>query len=330
MDKNSKHGTTIEWTHANGYKGETWNPVVGCSKVSTGCRECYAEQVHRLRLNGKHGYPEFRPWTALNASHNVTLMPHKLDQPVRWKKPRMVFVNSMSDLFHEQIADEYICRVFDVMRVARQHIFQVLTKRPERMRDFCRRLRFDSYGGGATDDTDVTGSYGIMGGLPGCSPLANVWLGVSIESRKWIERANVLRDTPAAVRFISAEPLLGPLIAPMFEVEVCEVDGRVYPASQVRGTVDRTWMELRRDWSHGDDLDLSGIDWLIVGGESGSNHRPLDVQWMRDLRDACKVSEVAYFTKQMGGTRPGTALEDLPEDLRIRQMPRVVGRGACA
>lgn len=317
MDKNRKHGTAIEWTHANGYKGETWNPVVGCSKVSTGCRECYAEQVHRLRLNGKHGYPEWMPWTMLNAAHNVTLMPHKLDQPLRWRAPRMVFTNSMSDLFHEQIPDKYIARVFAVMAQARRHVFQTLTKRPDRMRELLTneawwagvgQVLIEDYGltpweVDALLTSDSTSTY-----------ISNAWIGASIESRKWVGRADDLRATPAAVRFISAEPLLGSLTD-------CRCGHSVSSHGRHSGLCG---VEGCRCESTRDALDLFAIDWVIAGGESGPNHRPLDVQWMRDLRDACEREGVAYFTKQMGGVRPGTALDDLPEDLRIRQMPLVV------
>jgi protein gp37 len=317
--------TGISWTNA------TWNPTVGCSKVSTGCRECYAEEVHEKRLNGVHGYPVFRPWTALNAEHNVTLMPHKLDQPLRWRKPRMVFVNSMSDLFHEQIPDEYIAQVFAVMAAAAQHTFQILTKRPERMHAL---LNTALWGVLVDNAAREAGRAPVLPNrMAYYEPLPNVWLGVSIENRKWVGRADVLRETPAAVRFISAEPLLGPLIAP-----------DVY-ASDTTGELEAYWP----DGYDGHDLDLAGIDWLIVGGESGSGHRPFDVAWARDLRDACDRSErsewcdgagidrgetyrpcprcdgrgvrTAFFVKQLGGARPGTALEDLPPDLRIREFP---------
>jgi protein gp37 len=269
--------TKIEWADVS------WNPVSGCSKVSTGCKNCYAET-----LSLRYGQTT-APWTARNAEQNVMLKPHKLREPLSkagpWKNPCRVFVNSMSDLFHEQIPDEYIAQVFDVMAAAPQHTFQILTKRPERMRDFRRAWHADH---------------------PGCRPLPNVWLGVSIENRKWVGRADVLRETPAAVRFISAEPLLGPLVC----------TGGFFARGD-DGLYHRDWP----DGYIGDDLDLDGIDWCIAGGESGSGHRPLDVQWMRDLRDACAASGTAYFVKQLGGARPGTALEDLPADLRIREFP---------
>ncbi len=286
--------TGIAWTDV------TWNPTLGCSKVSTGCRSCYAETIAlRFGMTPK-------PWTALNAAENVLLKPHKLREPLSkagpWKNPCRVFVNSMSDLFHEQIPNEYIAAVFAVMAAADQHTFQILTKRPERMRDWfawyeiqCRD--HESVYADEKLDAAHRHAWEIMGapldpmnGLIGIPwPLANVWLGVSIENRKWVSRADVLRQTPAAVRFISAEPLLGSL----------------------------------DESAAGPGLRLAGIDWLIVGGESGSGHRPFDAEWARDLRDACAASGTAYFLKQLGGSRPGTALEDLPEDLRIREFPAV-------
>ena len=225
--------SSIEWTDA------TWNPVVGCSKVSAGCDNCYAETL-ALRW----GWTP-KPWTIENAADNVILKPERLTQPAKWKSPRMVFVNSMSDLFHENIPDAYIADVFDVMMRAEQHTFQVLTKRPRRARDW-----FAS---------------------EGASVLPNVWLGVSIESWRFNWRADVLRTIPAAVRFISAEPLLDSL----------------YP----RDSPDR-WLELE------------GIDWLIVGGESGPNHRPIEAEWVRELRREAQGYGTAFFFKQWGGRTP--------------------------
>jgi protein gp37 len=267
--------TAIEWTDVS------WNPVHGCSKVSTGCKHCYAET-----LSLRYGQTS-APWTARNAAQNVMLKPHKLREPLSkagpWKNPCRVFVNSMSDLFHEEIPYEYIGEVFRVMEKAKQHTFQVLTKRPERMAEVVADLYACGLGCGEV--------------------LSNVWLGVSIESRKWVGRADVLRATPAAVRFISAEPLLGPI---------------VIPGEPTHG-FDVKWPDGR--WSP--ELNLTGIDWLIVGGESGPGHRPFDPQWARDLRDACALTDTALFVKQLGGSRPGTKLEDLPEDLRIREFPAV-------
>lgn len=274
----------IEWTDV------TWNPVHGCSKVSTGCKNCYAET-----LSLRYGQTT-KPWTERNAEQNVMLKRHKLREPLSkagpWKQPCMVFVNSMGDLFHERIPFKYIDEVFATMAEAEQHTFQVLTKRPERM------LAYFEY----------VADY--MGLVPAdLEPWPNIWLGTSIENRKWVGRARVLGDIPAAVRFISAEPLLGPLIS---DAMTASEDGM-------------TW-----DWEDGytgpglrfynDDGELA-FHWLIVGGESGSGHRRLDLEWMRDLRDVCQHEGVAFFVKQLGGARPGTKLEQLPADLRIREMP---------
>ncbi len=266
--------TAIEWTDVS------WNPIHGCSKVSPGCAHCYAETLSRRFRQTP------RPWTPANAAENVLLKPHKLREPLSWRKPRMVFVNSMSDLFHEQVPDDYIDAVFGVMAQARAHTFQVLTKRPERMCEWINRVP------SLTASAYTPGAFTFT---PDQWPLPNVWLGVSIENRRYVHRADLLRKTPAAVRFISAEPLLGPLLRPM-------TDGGF-----------RAWTCARPT----PDLDLTGIDWLIVGGESGAGHRPVEPQWVRDLRDAC-TSEMArrahgdlpgrlnpaFFFKQWGGRTP--------------------------
>ena len=282
--------TAIEWTDIS------WNPVHGCSRVSTGCRNCYAET---LSLRYKQ---TLKPWTARNAAENVILKPHKLREPLshgkQWREPKRVFVNSMSDLFHEEIPDLFVAEIFGVMAIAAQHCFQVLTKRPERMKQLLSSERFvEQVGDACGSDLELEDW-----------PLKNCWLGVSIENRKWVHRADLLRETPAAVRFISAEPLLGPLL----------------PDSKFDWGATKTWWADGRR-SVGLDavpgLDLTDIDWVIAGGESGRGARRLDLQWMRDLRDACAAESVAYFVKQLGGARPGTRLEDLPSDLRIREFP---------
>jgi protein gp37 len=216
--------SAIEWTEA------TWNPVTGCSKVSPGCAHCYAETLSERFHWSEH------PWTEAHAADNVVLHPERLDQPLRWRRPRTVFVNSMSDLFHELVPLEFIADVFAVMAEADRHIFQILTKRHRRLAELAAELPWP----------------------------ANVWMGVSIENRRWIERADYLREVPAAVRFISAEPLLGQL----------------------------------------DELGLDGIDWLIAGGESGRRYRPVRAEWIRDLRDRCQAAGVAFFFKQWGGRTP--------------------------
>lgn len=209
--------SAIEWTEA------TWNPITGCSKVSPGCAHCYAETFAE-RWRGVPGHP-------YEQGFDLRMWPDRLEIPLRWRRPRRIFVNSMSDLFHEDVPEVFVAQVFDVMEQASQHIFQVLTKRPIHVRDF---------------------------NLP-WPP--NVWLGVSIENKRWVGRADDLRAVPAAVRFISAEPLLGRL----------------------------------------EGLKLTGIDWLIAGGESGYRHRPVDPEWVRELRDRCEAESVAFFFKQWGG-----------------------------
>lgn len=223
--------SAIEWTEA------TWNPVTGCSKVSPGCAHCYAETfAERWRGVPCHPYEQ---------GFDLKLWPGRLDVPLGWRRPRMIFVNSMSDLFHEDIPDEYVGRVFDVMARADWHTFQVLTKREDRLAALAPDLPWPP----------------------------NVWMGVTIENRRFVHRADRLRQVPAAVRFISAEPLLGPL----------------------------------------ERLDLTDIDWLIAGGESGPRHRRIDPAWVRDLRDRCTAGGVAFFFKQWGGRTPksgGRTLDD--------------------
>lgn len=263
--------SNIQWTEA------TWNPVTGCSKVSPGCAHCYAETL-TARYAGSPGWiGEHRPWTPENAAHNVRLRPERLDQPLRWRRPRLVFVNSMSDLFHELVPDAYIEEVFGVMGQAQQHTFQVLTKRPERMRDL---LQAWSARGERP-----------LGLLSPAWPLPNVWLGTSIENRRFVDRADLLRGTPAAVRFISAEPLLGPLLMESRCNSGCR---EVLHWSDDH---DCSQHDLR-------ELDLAGIDWLIVGGESGPGHRPMEAQWVRDLRDASQRDHNDIIGPRSGGRFP--------------------------
>ena len=232
--------SAIEWTDA------TWNPVTGCSKVSPGCANCYAES-YTERMAGRPGWvPEFRPWTPANAAYNVRLHPERLNVPLGWREPRMVFVNSMSDLFHELVPFEFIVQVFDVMRRTPRHTYQVLTKRPERL-------------------ATLMGSLAAAAGPWIEWPLPNVWIGTSIENDRWTVRADHLRAMPGDwTRFLSCEPLLGPLPS----------------------------------------LDLTDLDWVIVGGESGIGHRPIDPAWVRDIRDRCVEAGVAFFFKQWGGRTP--------------------------
>lgn len=295
--------TKISWTDA------TWNPVVGCSHVSEGCRFCYAEALS-LGL----GWSRL-PWTAQNAAQNVKVLPERLDQPLRWKKPRMIFVNSMSDLFHEQVPDEFIDHVVGVMTRCPQHTFQVLTKRPQRMMEY---FTSPAHAAGlATTGADF--------------PLPNVWLGVSVEDQRTAnDRVPCLLQTPAAVRWISAEPLL----------EEVRLDWLGPDGEEWAGT-DALTGERRGDHENPDRSEWLDhhIDWVVCGGESGPNARPMDIKWAQDLRRQCK--EVAFFMKQLSqaDSQPITdengnqikgmvsrkrwfrELSFFPEDLRVREWP---------
>lgn len=226
--------SAIEWTDA------TWNPVTGCTEVSPGCDHCYARTfAERWRGVKRHHFEQ---------GFDLKLWPERMDYPLQWKKPRFVFVNSMSDLFHKNVPDEFILQVFGVMAQAHWHTFQVLTKRPSRLVRLVPR---------------ITKHLAPYTGRSQHWPV-NIWLGVSIETMRYKWRAEGLRKVPAAVRFISAEPLLESL----------------------------------------GELDLSGIHWLIAGGESGPAHRPCDPVWIEELRDRCSQNDVAFFFKQWGGRTP--------------------------
>jgi protein gp37 len=214
--------SAIEWTDA------TWNPVTGCTKISPGCKHCYAERLaFRLRAMGN---PRYRNGFA------VTLHPDQLTLPLRWRAPRRIFVNSMSDLFHDAVPDDFIRRVFDKMREAHWHVFQVLTKRSERLAELGPSLPW----------------------------APNIWQGVSVESQRYVRRVRDLQTVHAAVRFLSVEPLLGPI----------------------------------------EDLPLGGVHWVIVGGESGGGRRPMQATWARLVRDQCMAAGVPFFFKQWGGRTP--------------------------
>jgi len=227
MAANSK----IEWTEC------TWNPVTGCTKISAGCRNCHAERMAR-RLQAM-GQPNYRN------GFRVTLHPHMLELPLRWKQPRTIFVNLMSDLFHKDVPFDFIARVFDVMCRAPQHRFQILTKRAERLEALSARLSWPD----------------------------NVWVGVTVENSECAFRIQHLRQTDAAIKFISFEPLLGPI----------------------------------------SDISLEGIDWVIVGGESGPGARPMRREWGTNVRDRCLAARIPFFFKQWGGVnkkRNGRSLEN--------------------
>jgi protein gp37 len=220
--------SSIEWTDA------TWNPVTGCTKISAGCDNCYAERFSE-RFRGVAGHP-------FENGFDLTLRPERLAQPLHWRRPRMIFVNSMSDLFHKDVPKEFTENVFDTMEAAQWHTFQVLSKRSSLMRDFLKRR------------------YGSERGP------AHMWFGVSVEDGTKLSRVRHLQQAPAGVRFLSIEPLIGPI----------------------------------------GEIDLAGIDWVIVGGESGPGARPMERAWVRSIRDQCKAAGVAFFFKQWGGLRPKT------------------------
>ena len=243
--------TRIEWTSA------TWNPTTGCDRVSSGCDHCYALTLaKRLKAAGNRRYQVDGDPRRSGPGFGLTLHWDKIEQPLKWRDPRFVFVDSMSDLFHAKVPIEFIERVFNVMADASQHRFQILTKRPGRMASVLRRICPD--------------------------PIPNVWLGTSVENQDWAEiRIPKLLETPAAVRFLSCEPLLGPLnIKPWL------------PTGDPGDTGTPRFNE-----SH-------GIDWVIVGGESGPQFRAIDPEWARDLRDQCQSAAVPFFFKQWGGRTP--------------------------
>lgn len=222
--------TKIEWTE------KTWNPVTGCDRITEGCDNCYAlDLAARLKLMGQAKYQNDGDPRTSGPGFGLTLHPDALDIPLRWRKPRMVFVNSMSDLFHKDVSSAFTAAVFDVMQACPQHIFQVLTKRPQRMADL------------------------MQTAVPGPAwPLPNVWLGTSIESDRYTFRADHLRATPASVRWLSLEPLLSDLPS----------------------------------------LDLDGIDWVVVGGESGPGYRNMHPDWLANVAVACHQAGVPLFVKQ--------------------------------
>ena len=226
-------GSAIEWTDA------TWNPVTGCTKITAGCDNCYALRFAE-RFRGVPGHP-------FENGFDLTLRPERVDQPLRWRRPRMIFVNSMSDLFHKWVPLEFVDQVFEVMEEADWHVFQLLTKRSSRLRDYLKKR------------------YAVR------PPPSHIWTGVSVEDRRGATRIDHLRATPSAVRFLSVEPLIGP-VGP---------------------------------------VDLSGIHWVIAGGESGPGARIMHIDWAREIRDACARQGVPFFFKQWGGLRPKSGGREL-------------------
>lgn len=300
--------TGIEWTDA------TWNPVTGCAKVSPGCKHCYAERE----------WPRMTKLVPAYAGRDFTdVRTHtdRLDQPRRWKKPRMIFVNSMSDLFHLDVPDVFIDKVFAVMALTPQHVFQVLTKRPDRMREYLsagdltdrvihEAFRMDCEGGAWMNADHHIGGYKIF-------PLSNVWLGVSVEDQAAAdERIPLLLDTPAAVRWISAEPLLGPVrLSGLFGLVTDDEDVRI-------DALNGNFVTNR----HQEEPTPLGarIDWVVVGGESGPKARPMHLDWARSLRDQCAAASVPFLFKQWGEWWPNCCLkEDGSRDETMLWMDRI-------
>lgn len=280
--------TSIEWTQL------TWNPVTGCDQVSPGCAHCYAQALaKRLKAMRLPRYQADGNPATSGPGFRVTLHPDALGLPLLRRRPASIFVNSMSDLFHRDVPDDYIGQVFAVMALARRHTFQVLTKRHGRMRSL---LGDGNWRMRVAVQMERIESYSLECQPPGAPllPLPNVWIGVSAEDHKRAAlRVPALAQSPAAVRFISAEPLLGPL----------------------------------------GDVDLTAVDWCIIGGESGPHARPVDVGWVRELIAACRQAGTAVFVKQLGTAwarsnglaGKGTVQDTWPADLRIREYPHVSG-----
>jgi protein gp37 len=320
-----RKGTGISWTD------ETWNPTVGCSRVSPGCVNCYAEHAAAMvnRTQGKKSvYSDLLRVVDGDPRWNgtVKLVPERLDHPFHWKAPRRIFVNSMSDLFHESLSNEDIAAVFGVMAAAVPHTFQVLTKRAKRMRDWFRWAASHSIGDQPMKASAVCCEHAdrvmadkMPGGVaeyrrrrwtatPMQWPLPNVWLGVSVENQDAAdERIPELLETPAAVRFLSCEPLIGEVSLDRPRCDVCDE-----VADSVAGDGATPWCsEHERECSYGHWLGdpVDGIRWVIVGCESGAGARVCDVAWLRALRDQCADADVAFFLKQ--------AVEDLGDADRV-------------
>ena len=281
--------TKIEWSE------KVWNPLAGCSRISTGCTRCYAETMaNRLQAIGVKGYDgviKNNKWTG-----KINLIPEKLEEPLRWKKPQRIFVNSMSDLFHENVPEDFIWKVIEKCWEAKQHDFLILTKRSDRMLDVLTKSMWWN------NDTPE-----------------NIWLGTSIEDQKTAdERIPFLLQTPAAVRFISAEPLLGAVNLNKLHIGTQYPEGQ--PQPYLMNCLESHYLML----SDGD-YEFKKLDWVIVGGESGHNARPMHPDWVRSIRDQCQAAHVPFFFKQ-GSKANWKNYKDFdlfPEDLQIREFPEV-------
>lgn len=287
-------GSAISWTEA------TWNFITGCTRISDGCTHCYIERTPPFRM----AHRRFdKP--GIGGKTGVVLHPDRLDLPLRWRKPRRIFVNSLADIFHEDVPDEFIAQAFAMMAATPHHTFQVLTKRHGRMRallnspDFRAQVQVSL-------ELDVRPPIGYRLDFQVSWPLPNVWVGVSVESQQWADvRIPALLATPAAVRWLSCEPLLGPL-----DLRYC-------------GGVDA----IQRDWiggpSGGSGAPHPLIDWAVIGGESGPGARPMDLAWASRIVADCRRAEVPVFVKQLGSPagRDHHDIETFPADLRVREYP---------
>lgn len=293
----------IEWTDA------TWNPTTGCTKVSQGCKHCYAEKLWPRMAEQEGTVYTGRQFT------DVQCHPERLAQPLHWARPRMIFVNSMSDLFHEDVPDEFIDQVFAAMALADHHTFLVLTKRPERMRSYMQDCDWGDAANVLHDQhiARLDGRLYLGGEI--VPPLPNVWLGVSVENQATAdERIPVLLDTPAAVRFISAEPLLGAVTLERFVASGnyymtrCEYCRWVGSTALCNGGNEEIICPHCLHSIAGDDA--PGLDWVIAGGESGPGARPMHPAWARSLRDQCAIARVPFFFKQWGAWAPWSDSND--------------------
>lgn len=334
--------TGIQWTD------ETWNPIRGCSRVSEGCRHCYAEVVAARFSGPGQAYEGLARRTSKGEARwtgKIMFVEKHLLDPLRWKEPRRIFVNSMSDLFHEAVTDDELAAIFGVMAMAHQHTFQILTKRPERMRATMGQLTLSESIAGLgllCQDRGIALDYDRLNRHLRAHdhrwPLPNVWLGVSVENQAAAdERIPILLDTPAAVRFLSCEPLLGPVkLSQSWKDYLAGWDARDQHHHNCDGYTCDAGCPVAEQFQ------TEKIDWVIVGGESGAKARSCDVRWIRDIVDQCRSAGTAVFVKQLGKlpfektdgvlTWPELELRDShggdpaewPEDLRVREFPREI------
>jgi len=314
--------SSIQWTEA------TWNPIVGCTHVSEGCDHCYAARETSGRLSRHPAYAGLA--VAGRFTGEVRLLPERLDQPLRWRKPRLIFVNSMSDLFHDGVPDEYVAKVFAVMAESPWHTFQVLTKRPGRMASLLNRPEFPKLVDRAVCEFPDLGYPLRENGWLGEWPLPNVWLGTSVETQKWANvRVPKLVETPAVVRFLSCEPLLGPLeltewLDPDDPDADCEKCGQEWWARFGGHPVLDEENDDTGEWCPGPMRRHSGLHWIIVGGESGPQHRPMDRKWAQSLLGQAQTGRVAFFFKQWGGRTPKAGGREL-DGRTWDEMPTTTG-----